>query len=428
MPMSCQGGGHPAGVSRNPPPSSTSGSKGASTNPLESIANFRSAGWKKDLSHILRGFYPSKTEADWEKLRVKFLNHLGQCQDKGRTIKEEVPLEHMPYMEHQLLSLTGIRLQGLSQFTGWIKPGSYYHGVVAKKGQLSKCLHLARIPPPMRPQIHPSKTQALMQRPVKTPTASPHTPGQQGVTTQRARSDAPTPMEMGGAGDGHSWVDQVEACPEEEWRRDRLAKHPRASPMRWDPHSINPFLLQDSEGRCEAVQQLYHHSSELAPACHDVAAHGIATHHPELEAGTTKSLNNMVLCMILEYHLMCLCQGMSYVSPVLLEVVRDLLPPLEEYRTGGDFQGTRDARVLERAKTLWVAVWLHRLDMAATGDKEASYSLDASEHGKGPVLEFFLTPQASNLTFEEVVHWVLGENRDKLESSLNHFQELQAQL
>ena len=198
--------------------------------------------------------------------------------------------------------------------------------------------------------------------------------------------------------------------------------------MRWDPHSINPFPLQDSEGRYESVQQLYSHSHELAPARHDVAAHGIATHHPELEAGTTKSLNNMVLCMISEYHLMCLCQGPSYVSPVLPEAARDLLPPLEEYKTGGDFQGTRDARVLERVKTLRVAVWLHLLDMATTGDKETSYSLDTSEHDKGPLLEFFLAPQASSLTFEEVVHWILGENWDKLESSLNHFQELQAQL
>ena len=334
----------------------------------------------------------------------------------------------MPYMEHQFLLLTSIRLQGLSQFTGWIKPGSYYHGIVAKKCQLSKCLHLARIPPPMRPQICPSETQALMQRPVETPTASPGMPDQLGVTNQGARSDAPTPMEMGGAGDGHSWADQVEACLEEEWRRDRPAKHPWALSMRWDPHSINPFPLQDSEGRHKAVQQLYHHFGELALVRHDVATQGIATHHPDLEAGTTKSLNNMVLCMISEYHLTCLCQGPSYVSPVLLEAARDLLPPLEEYSTGSDFQGTQDARVLERAKTLRVAVWLHRLAMAAAGDREASYSLDTSEHGRGPLLEFLLTPQASNLTFEEVVHRVLGENQDKIESSLNHVQGLQAQL
>ena len=334
----------------------------------------------------------------------------------------------MPYIERQFLEVTGVRLKGLGQFTGWIKPGSYYHGVVAKKSQLSKCPHLARIPPPTRPQIHPSETQALMQRRVETPTASPHTPDKRGDATQGARSDAPTPMETGGAGDGHSWADQVDACPEEEWRRDRPAKHPRVSSMRWDPCSINPLPLQDSKGRHEAVQQLYHHSGELTPVHHDVAAQGMATHHPDLEAGATKSLNNMVLCMISEYHLTCLSQGLSYVSPVLLKAARNLLPPLEEYRAGGDFQGTWDVRVLERAKTLRVAVWLHHLDMAATGDREVSYSLDASEHGRGPLLEFLLAPRASNLTFEEVVYQVLGENRDKMESSLNHVQGLQVWL
>ena len=164
------------------------------------------------------------------------------------------------------------------------------------------------------------------------------------------------------------------------------------------------------------MQQLYCHAGEHAPARHDVAAQGMASHHPNLEAGATKSLNNMVLCMISEYHLMSLSQGPSHVSPVLPEAAKNLLPPLEEYRAGGDFQGTWDARVLERAKTLRLAVWLHHLDMAAAGDREASYSLDASEHSRGPLLEFLLALQTSNLTFEVVVHWVLGENWDKMES------------
>ena len=321
------GGWTPSWAPHNPPPSSTSSAKGASTDPLGSIANYRSQGWRKDLSYILRAFYlynyPSCMEADWEKLRIKFLNHLGQHQDEWKTIKEETPLEYMPYMEHQFLAITGVRLKGLGQFTRWIKPGSYYHGVVAKKGQHNMCLHLARILPPMRPQICPSETQALMQKKVETSTASPHTPDKMGVTTQGACSDTPTPMETGGSGDGRSWADQVDACPEEEWRRDRPAKHPQVSSGRWDPHSINPFPLQDSEGRHEAVQQLYCHASELAPVHHDVAAQGMATHHPDLEAGTTKSLNNMVLCMISEYHLTCLSQGPSYVSPVLPEAAED---------------------------------------------------------------------------------------------------------
>ena len=132
--------------------------------------------------------------------------------------------------------------------------------------------------------------------------------------------------------------------------------------------------------------------------------------------------------MISEYHLTCLSQGSSSISPVLLEAAKDLLPPIEEDLTDGNFQGSRDVRVREKAKTLQVAVWLHRLDMATAGDRMASYSLDATRHSRGSLLEFLLTPQASNLTFEEVVHWILAENWDKLESSLDNVQKLQAWL
>ena len=133
-----------------------------------------------------------------------------------------------------------------------------------------------------------------------------------------------------------------------------------------------------------------------ALACHDVAAQGMASHHPGLESGAAKSLSTQVLCMISEYHLTCLSQGPSYISPVLPEAAKTLLP-------GSDFQGTWDLRVLERAKTLRVAVWLHHLDMAATGDGEASYSLEVTWHARGPLVEFLLTPQASSLMFEEVI-------------------------
>ena len=265
-------------------------------------------------------------------------------------------------------------------------------GVVARKGQLHLWLHQAGSAPPRGPQICPSETQALMQKKVETPTTSHPMPGREGSATQGARSDPPIPMETGGAGDGQSWAEQVEAGTEEEWRGDRPAKRHRSSPRRWEVQSPHPFPLKDSEGRHEAIQQLYHHAGERAPARHDVAAQGMASHHPDLEAGATKSLNNMVLCMILEYHLTCLSQGPSYVSPVLPEAAKNLLPSMEEYMAGGDFQGTWDLRVLERAKTLRVAIWHHHLDMAAAGDRTASYSLDAARHSRGSLLEFLLAP------------------------------------
>ena len=301
-PMPRQEGGCPAGAPRNIPPSSTSGIKKASPDPLKNVANYRSAGWRKDLSHVLRSFYwynyPSHMEEEWDKLKTKFLNYLGQCQEEWKTIKEETPLQYMLYMEHQFLALTCVKLKGLSQFTGWIKPGSYYHGVVARKGQLHLCLYLAGTVPPREPQIHPSETQALTWKKVETPTTGHPTPEMEGSVILGARSNPPIPMETGGAGDGRSWAEQVKAGTEEEWRRDRPAKWHRSSPRRWEIWSPHPFPLQDSEGRHEAIQQLYCHAGECTLARHDVAAQGMASHHPDLEAGMAKSLNDMVLCMI----------------------------------------------------------------------------------------------------------------------------------
>ena len=172
--MPHQEGGCPAGAPHDIPPSSTPGIKRAfPKNPLENISNYRSAGWRKDLSHILGSFYkynyPSHKEEECDKLKVKFLDYLGRHQEEWKTIKEEEPLQYMPYMEHHFMALTGIRLKGLGQFTGWIKLGSYYHGVVARQGQLHLCLHLAGAVPPRGPQIHPFQTQALTQKKVETP-------------------------------------------------------------------------------------------------------------------------------------------------------------------------------------------------------------------------------------------------------------------
>ena len=83
---------------------------------------------------------------------------------------------------------------------------------------------------------------------------------------------------------------------------------------------------------------------------------------------------------------------------------------MEEYLPGS-FEGTRDLRVKEKARTLQVAVWLHHLDMAAAEDETASLSMAAAQYSIGPPLEYFLASKASNLMLEEVVQWVLVKNR-----------------
>ena len=89
------------------------------------------------------------------------------------------------------------------------------------------------------------------------------------------------------------------------------------------------------------------------------------------------------------------------------------------YVSNVSFEGTQDVRVLDHAKALRVAVWLHQLDMATGGDQLASETLDASQHCLGRLLESFLIPSTHDLTFREVVGRCLYENWRDAQHHLN---------
>ena len=147
----------------------------------------------------------------------------------------------MPYMEEQFYAATGIRLEGLVGCTTWIKRGSYYHSVVAQRGQLSKCPHLVAIEPPRGPQMMPSESHLVSQRKLDTPATSSSAPATEASAPQGATSDVPAPMETGGAGNGHSWVEQTE--DEDDFKRCRPAKHPRSQSRKWENRPTYPFPL-----------------------------------------------------------------------------------------------------------------------------------------------------------------------------------------
>ena len=126
--------------------------------------------------------------------------------------------------------------------------------------------------------------------------------------------------------------------------------------------------------------------------------------------------------MIAEYHLTASARQ-SGLRPIIPHEVAPLLPSLKNYVLGVSFEGSRDVRVMDHAVALRVAVWLHRLDTAVEGEVLASETLEASRHYQGPLLESFLTPRTSGLTYQEVVDWVLTENHRASEQSLYHLQE-----
>ena len=133
------------------------------------------------------------------------------------------------------------------------------------------------------------------------------------------------------------------------------------------------------------------------------------------------SLGNQVACMIAEYHL-TVSAHQSSLCPILPHEAAPLLPPIKNYVLGVSFEGTWDVRVMDHAVAFRVAVWLHWLDMAVGGEALASDSLEAGQHYQGPLLESFLTPRMSGLTYQEVVNQVLTENRRAADQSLRHLQ------
>ena len=171
---------------------------------------------------------------------------------------------------------TGARLNGLSNFTGWIKRDSYYHGLVARQGLLHKCPHLVGVVLPRWLQVTPSESRRVSQKKAETPATSSSAPSTEASKAQETHSDdVPAPMETGGVGDGRSWVDQVEASADDEFQRDRPAKCRQSQSRRLEDWPTLPFPLQDNEGRCSSAQQLYQHAGEQPWAHHNVAAQGI---------------------------------------------------------------------------------------------------------------------------------------------------------
>ena len=83
---------------------------------------------------------------------------------------------------------------------------------------------------------------------------------------------------------------------------------------------------------------------------------------------------------------------------------------------------------MDQANTLRVAAWLHCLDLAATYGRSILISPDAEQYDMGPLLEYFLMPRTSSLTFEEVMQRVSQENHQVAESSLWELHEQREEL
>ena len=128
---------------------------------MDEMTNYVASGWKRDLTHIISCCWEAQVgpldSEEWNVAIRKFLVVMRNRKVVEWTdIKELTPLQFMPYVANLFREVTGKDLQGLSQFTGWISLGGYYHWKVAQQGLLHTIPHLQGQPVPQGPIPCPS--------------------------------------------------------------------------------------------------------------------------------------------------------------------------------------------------------------------------------------------------------------------------------
>ena len=409
---------------------------------------------------------------EWEVAIHKFLAVMRNRRAVEWTdIKELTPLQFMPYVADLFREVTGKYLQGLSRFTDWIGLGGYNHWKMAQLGLLHACPRLQGQPVPKGPMAHPSgrphpsrstqtKTpaagasgrhqdgaQPTPDRGVKSSTSGQgkksstsgqggksstsgqggkssdsgqggkssassqggktSTPRQSSKPASTGRGEKPTtsggpvdpPQEREGAGDG-VWAD---------WYQRTLhgAKGGTSEPQG------TPYPIGTAQARREAIGQIYNHMDGKDPSLCNIAPEALQAYYSGVDPQTLKMWACQTLCMISEYHMACVTRGSPVTSPILPGEIEDQLPPLTDYTSPKDRSGVTDVRVRDhQARTLWVAVWLHRPDMALSEEPATSGSLVRTRHSLRCLLAYFLGPRTAwELQFEDVINQVLKENQ-----------------
>ena len=311
--------------------------------------------------------------------------------------------------------------RGLSQFTGWIGQGGYYHWRVAQQGLLHLVPHLQGQLMPRTPNARPSG-RPLPPRPAQTETPAtgasgkrqdraqptpdgsgqgstsnqggkPSTSGQGGKSTapsQGGKSSTPCqsskPASTSGGGIPATSGGPVDPPPGRGGAGDSTWADWYQMTMRGAEGGIcepqgPPYPIGMVQVRWEAIGQIYDQVDGKDPPSHNIASEALRAYYTRVDPQTLNTWACQILCMISEYHMAYMTRGAVVSSPILPVELEDRLPPLADYASPEDRSGTTDIRVRDpQARTLRVAVWCHRLDMALSEEPAASGSLVRSRH------------------------------------------------
>ena len=174
-----------------------------------------------------------------------------------------------------------------------------------------------------------------------------------------------------------------------------------------------PYLIRMAQVRWEAISQIYNRMDGKDPPPRNIASEALRVYYSGVDSQTLKTWACQILCMISKYDMACVTRGSPVTSPILPREIEDRLLPLTDYTSPEDRSSATNVRVQDhQARTLQVAVWFHRLDMALSEEPITSGSLVRTRHGLGCLLAYFLGPRTAwELQFKDVITQVLKENQ-----------------
>ena len=128
---------------------------------MEDVSKHVASGRKRDLTHIISCHWVAQVgpldSREWKVGIQRFIKAMKNQKDhEWVDIKELTPPKFMPYMAELFRNITGRDLKGLSDYTGWVGIGGYYHWKLLELGQLSACPCLQGQPVPDGPLARPS--------------------------------------------------------------------------------------------------------------------------------------------------------------------------------------------------------------------------------------------------------------------------------
>ena len=396
----------------------------------------KSEGWKADYFKFLRyfthGHYPSIPEDDLNVICAPVLRHLEAEREHWSMLREERPLELMPYLADVFERATALSLPTLQAFVKWIKVGSFYHAVIVQREQLNHVPHLRNVERPAMNQRSPNEDTLISHRQdyqgalslTTTPLATLVKAQANLIVSlwicRRSQKEIkplvlPPPnqawLPQQAAGDASTSATQAAAqvSPPKGHKRQATGEPEHLG------RPTKPFPLRLDNERRAAVKVLLDKAASLNHATSAEVVCCFKNKYPRLSPAEARWAANQLLVSLHEYHLMCVLYDPATVSPVLPKDLEDELRPVEEYYEEPPPGSLIDFHTVEAGYTLRYGSLIHRIDQSSTRGPGASQSVHHDDHEVGPLLKMLLVPGTCPLTAEAVISRVIAENVDTLE-------------